>query len=420
MKKIFSLLITTIIFFTVTFYIQAADYTITCNGSSCSDTLSAFFTTSDIWYPGMSKSKTVQVFNNSSEPMYVGVQSSNESTTGNLDQVIHFTITRSDSSTAYSNNLANFYGLSDTELASSLASGSNDTYSFNAQMYTSAGNEYQAKNTEFDLVFTLTGLSAPVGKTTSLSLSCTNSNFDAIVELKDNDAPKANVKVNFTYQGQNHDATTDSDGKARVGFNLDGEDKQVQAVPEDGFPSQSASINSKSCSESVTSTSTTTTTTTAGGVLGLITNIFSPFTGETGEALGETTEEAKITPTTIPGLTPSVQGVNTGCRCIWWPIILGEFFVLLVFYVFFLKKYQGKLPKTFYLGVFIPILTHVIFLWINRQCFGGFRFILFPSSNSFFCRYFLIVNTFVYALTSIAWRKLFKEEKILVGKDEKN
>lgn len=423
MKKIFSLLITCIIFLTVAFYTQAADYTITCNGSSCSDTLSAFFTSSDIWYPGMSRSKTVQVINNSSEPMSVNIKSENESTTGNLDQVIHLTITRSDSSTAYSNTFSNFYSLSNTELSSGLASGNNDTYTFNAEMYTSAGNEYQAKNTKFDLVFTLTGLTEEItptdqpGKTSSISLSCTNSDFDATLELKDNGVPKEGVKVKFTYQSQSGEATTNSDGKAQVGFTLDGEDKQVEAVPEDGFPSKTASINSSSCVES---TSATVPTPTTSSVLGLFTNIFSPFTGETGEALGEATEEAKITPTEIPGLTPAVEGVSTGCHCIWWPILLGEIIILFSFYHFLVKKHNGKLPKVFYFGALIPILTYIIFLWINQKCFGGFKLTFLPFTNNFFCKYFLIIETLIYTLASIFWKKFYKEEKILVGKDENN
>lgn len=142
--------------------VKAADYNLTCTYSAgCSPSLSAFFSASEIWYPGKTLTKTVQFTNNSSIDRKVGVQATNTTASGDLNQVIDLVITQSDSTVLYSNSLYAFYGADEVILLDSLSDGSIETFSFQATMYSTSGNKYQSMTTQFDLIIGLISSPTP-------------------------------------------------------------------------------------------------------------------------------------------------------------------------------------------------------------------------------------------------------------------
>lgn len=162
MKKIIvvSLFLTMLLF--VVAGVKAADYNLTCTYSSgCSPSLPAFFHASEIWYPGKTLTKTVRFTNNSSIDRKVGVQSSHTLTSGDVDQIIDLVITKSDSTVLFSNSLHAFYSSGEVLLLDSLASHASETFSFQATMYTTSGNEYQSMTTQFNLIIGLMSSPTP-------------------------------------------------------------------------------------------------------------------------------------------------------------------------------------------------------------------------------------------------------------------
>lgn len=162
MKKILfvTLLLVGLLF--VTTDAMAADYNLTCTYSAdCSPSLPAFFPASEIWYPSKALTKTVQFTNNSSIDRKVGVQASHTLTSGDVDQVIDLVITKSDSSVLFSNSLHAFYASGKVILLDNLASNTSKTFSFQATMYSTSGNEYQSMTTQFDLIIGLISSPTP-------------------------------------------------------------------------------------------------------------------------------------------------------------------------------------------------------------------------------------------------------------------
>ncbi|PIY72310.1 hypothetical protein COY87_01620 [Candidatus Roizmanbacteria bacterium CG_4_10_14_0_8_um_filter_33_9] len=91
-------------------------------------------------------------------------------------------------------------------------------------------------------------------KTSTLSISCTNSNFDAIMELKIGNKVQKNVKVNFKYNNINKSVLSNNEGKAIAGFVLDKE-TDLSAIPEAGFDSKQIFVSQKSCKEQAVNSS---------------------------------------------------------------------------------------------------------------------------------------------------------------------
>ncbi|MEK7079414.1 MAG: fibronectin type III domain-containing protein [Patescibacteria group bacterium] len=169
MKKIIivSLLLASLFF--IVDGVKAADYNLTCTYSSgCSPSLPAFFPASVIWYPSKTLTKTVQFTNNSSIDRKVGVQASQTTTSGDVDQVIDLVIAKSDTTVLFSNSLHTFYASGEVLLLDNLVSHASETFSFQATMYSTSGNEYQSMTTQFDLIIGL--MSSP----TSTPPACTD------------------------------------------------------------------------------------------------------------------------------------------------------------------------------------------------------------------------------------------------------
>jgi len=163
MKKITIVILFLIVLLFVVSEVKAADYSLTCTyGSGCSPSLYAFFPASEVWYPGKILTKMVQFTNNSSVNRKIGVQATHTSTSGNIDRVVDLVITKSDSTILFSNSLNAFYTSGEIALLDSLPAHSSETFSFRATMYTTSGNEYQNKTTQFDLIIGF--ISSPTGQ----------------------------------------------------------------------------------------------------------------------------------------------------------------------------------------------------------------------------------------------------------------
>lgn len=110
--------------------------------------------------------------------------------------------------------------------------------------------------------------------------------------------------------------------------------------------------------------------------------------------LGEATPSGQIQEQEALG---EVAGVGEGAcqKCVWWPILLGEFVILVIFYWLVLKKYGSR--RNYVFSIIIPIAAYLIFLWVNR-CF----------TSSFFCRYFWLLD-FVLFIIFIGLVKSWKD-----------
>lgn len=160
-KLLFSLFLVFLSFFVITQSVIAADLNLTCDALNCTpDTNPALFSDTEIWYPGKTLSKTVNLLNISGDSIIVSISSENTSATGDLDTVINLLITRTATGVSvFDDTVDNFYGT--VVGLPTLINGTNEDYVFTASMDPDSGNEYQDKNTKFDLLFNFTVGSPP-------------------------------------------------------------------------------------------------------------------------------------------------------------------------------------------------------------------------------------------------------------------
>ena len=132
--------------------VSAADLNISCDDQVCiPQTVAEFFSSSAIWAPGNTFSKTIAITNKSKKKFPVVVEASNPQSTGNLDMAMQFTIKSSNGATLWDGPLHSFYSYGSVELSSSLSKGQTQTYTFTAYMYESADDQYQGKATTFNM-----------------------------------------------------------------------------------------------------------------------------------------------------------------------------------------------------------------------------------------------------------------------------
>ena len=133
---------------------------------------------------------------------------------------------------------------------------------------------------------------------------------------------------------------------------------------------------------------------------------------------GEQVLGAATSPTPTPmkevlGKSVREQILVKSCgQCIWWPIILGEIIVLLIYlYLVFNKKLGKKyLKRKFVWGLAIPVVAYIIFILINKDCLGhGFWWFIVDSGNPF-CKWFWLIDLAVYFVISYGWKRYFTKE----------
>lgn len=414
MKKFLATIVVCIAIFSFVKGVEAADYTINCSNSSCSpSSISPLFPSSTIWYPGGSITKTIFITNNSGTN--IKSYATETSATGNLDEVIDIKILRnSDSATMWSGTLHQLYATGEISL---IANSQSDTFSYIATMQGSAGNEYQGKEAVFNVYFGFT--TTLPGKTSSLSLPCTNSNFDAIMELKYNDVAQANINVRFTYKGSVQNIKTNSSGKAYAGYTVSGDD-EVKAEPEEGYPSRTLTIRQSDCTKQTTSSSSSSSTSSSASS---VTTVFlgplvagAQTSATEGEVEGAATEEAK------PSIKPVTQGEVKGeqtksCGCLWWPFFLGQLVVLAI-YFFLLVKRRDENKKWYFVGAFtISAIIYALFLIFN-SCIKHV-WLIFVDSPVLQCKFFWLIELVMLGIQTGLWRYVFKTDTIFSGEEKK-
>jgi Ca2+-binding RTX toxin-like protein len=109
----------------------------------------------DDFKPGDCVTRTVEVENNATTDSDVAVRSENESETGSLSTVLSMTI-KEDATVLYEKGLNEFFADSDASdgvALSTVAGDGSTSYDFTVCFDTDAGNEFQGKSLQFDLVF---------------------------------------------------------------------------------------------------------------------------------------------------------------------------------------------------------------------------------------------------------------------------
>lgn len=143
-------------------FVRAADLDVTCRGSGICDPVNPgpIFLSSEVWYPGKTISRSIKLLNTSGGSQKIITQSENNVTSGDLSKVITFSIVRSsDNQVIWSGGLDSFYTKGEIELAT-LGDGVSDTFTYTAAMDAAAQNEYQGKQSKFDLKVGFAGVPA--------------------------------------------------------------------------------------------------------------------------------------------------------------------------------------------------------------------------------------------------------------------
>lgn len=139
--------------------VMAADLDVTCNGSgNCTkSTATPLFAPSTIWYPGAILAKTVAIANTSTDTREVATMAENSVATGSVDSILSLSIRQVSTNTVlWAGTLSNFYAAGVVALGT-FSPGATEDYIYTIAMDQAAGNSYQEKQTNFDLVLGFTG-----------------------------------------------------------------------------------------------------------------------------------------------------------------------------------------------------------------------------------------------------------------------
>lgn len=398
--------------------VKAADYNLTCTYSAgCSPSLSAFFPVSEIWYPGKTLTKTVQFTNNSSIDRKVGVKASQTTTSGDIDQVIDLVITKSDSTVLFSNSLHAFYASGEVLLLDSLASHASETFSFQATMYSTSGNEYQSMTTQFDLIIGL--ISSP----TPTPPACTDTEPATPGSVTLNRVNDTEVKVTWG-------TATDPVTGYRVSWSKDTD------IDGDGEGTRSVG---KTTETNITGLNLTSYTyyfkvrAVNGCKEGATTGIATIGDGPNYLAPTPTPTPTSVVPPPIPSPTPTtevlgvstssgtqglnnlqsqkeVKGVTTSkCNTYWWQILLLQSLLLALYYFRFAKNMNNRNLLMTSIGGLIAGLA--AFRLMNN-CLS-FNYFLFPNSSSLFLKYFILLDVAVILAIILAKKWWTREDSNL-------
>ncbi|MDO8515024.1 MAG: fibronectin type III domain-containing protein [bacterium] len=140
--------------------VYAANLDVNCRGSGVCDPVNPgpIFLSSEVWYPGKTVSRSIKLLNTSGGSQKIITQPQNNVTSGDLSKVFTFSIVRnSDNQVIWSGGLESFFTKGEIELAT-LGDGVSDTFIYTAAMDAGAQNEYQGKQTMFDLKIGFAGV----------------------------------------------------------------------------------------------------------------------------------------------------------------------------------------------------------------------------------------------------------------------
>ncbi len=148
-----------------------------------------------------------------------------------------------------------------------------------------------------------------------------------------------------------------------------------------------------------------------GGTDGQVAGAFT-FFGE--PVLGAATDSGNIdtaTPAgTVEGITTTI---NPNCPLCRWsiPMILLTLIVTLIYGLF--MQNRTSFGKTLLVGMFIPVLAHIIFVLINRICVHPTKLLewIILDLPQWYCRYFLFVAGAIYLAILAGLGRFYQPEK---------
>lgn len=145
-----------VMFFYTAGIVRATDFSMKCDEKKCTPaSISRFFDEGDLWYPTYSLSNVVTIENKSTDSQFVGHRAFNIQTSEGADiaEALELVIVRNSvNKQVWQSSLAEFYTTSEAVLGV-LGPGKTDSFEYTISMKKDAGNEYQGKKTQFDLVF---------------------------------------------------------------------------------------------------------------------------------------------------------------------------------------------------------------------------------------------------------------------------
>jgi hypothetical protein len=394
--------------------VYAADVDITCTESGCTpSSVTGFFPSSEIWYPGKSLLKTVKVTNSSGGPISVTVHEQNSTTDADFDQVVQFTIGREGGPVLWDNSLYAFYQSSMVTLNPALAAGTSETYSFTAYMYTTAGNDYQEKSTQFDMVLGFNGgsSSSVCGKQAPAvpgPLSLTR--------VSDTEVKAVWGAVTGEYTGyrlswsKDTDTDGDGDGSKSVGKTTETNVTGLE-LNKYGYYFKIRAVND--CMEGnptgIVFFGAGTDLRRSGDTLGASTA--APTTGpqrfvQTGAVRGASTSSSSSSKgIELASTTGEVKGEAVACSCIWWPILAVEALVA----VFYLGA-AGRLTRNSLFSLALSgeaVVAFLVFKSLNK-CLS-FSYVVFAETSDPWCRYFVLLDAAIVGVVLLAKKILFRK-----------
>lgn len=392
MKKIIIISLFLVVLLFVVAGVKAADYNLTCTYSAgCSPSLSAFFPASEIWYPGKTLTKTVQFTNNSSVGRKVGVLASQTTTSGDIGQVIDLVITKSDSTVLFSNPLHAFYASGEVLLLDNLASHASETFSFQATMYSTSGNEYQGMTTQFDLIIGL--ISSP----TPTPPACTDTTPATPGSVSLNRINDTEVKVTWRTATDpvtgyrvswSKDTDTDGDGE---GTRSVGKTTETNIT---GLNLTSYTYYFKVRAVNGCKEGNTTGIVTIGDGTPTPTPVIPPpipSPTPTGEVEGVSTTSGAQGLNNQQASQNGIMGATTSqCKTYWWQILLVQT-LLFALYLYFAKNINKRYLLITSIGGFLSSL--VAFRLLNNCV--GFNYLIFPNSSLPFLKYFVLLDVVI-------------------------
>jgi hypothetical protein len=411
MKKIlFAIAISVFVLFTGATSANATDFSVDCGDSGCtkSGTEPLFSKGIDgYWFPGRTLTKTINFKNSSSATKEMSIKPDRTSSVTILENAMLVSIVTNPGGTVvWAGDLAAFY--SQTAISMGIfSSGANQDYKINASMNSAADNSYQSLESVFDLTLgfwetapALTPTPTPSGGGGGTVAGASTGGASAPV--CSDAAPAGSPTLTSATAGPNSVTLTWTEGPGPltyylVAYGTSGGSYSYGNPNIGGAGTTSYTVNNLSggtpyyfvvragngCKPGPFSNELSVTP--GGGLFA------GPAAGFAPGVLGV------ATPSSVLGTENAVKGVTKTCgNCIWWPFLLLELILLLVYSYITTRTFTTRVRIA--VSIIVPVLTYIFFILWNRNC---------PESPWFFCKYFIYIDAGLFGLATLLWQKLF-------------